>query len=89
MTIKLRYCQLGQHMHVEVFMGKHVGALALVGTLVMSPEELRSLGRALEYGAVGTAEIDVVWEEPVLCEACATAIGMTAHRHWHVEEEDE
>jgi len=32
---------------------------------------------------------DVVWEEPVLCEACATAIGMTAHRHWHVEEEDE
>lgn len=32
---------------------------------------------------------DLVIEEPVLCEACATAIGMTAHRHWHFEEEDE
>jgi hypothetical protein len=50
-TIKLRHRQLGEHVHVDVFMGKRVGALALTGTLVMDVDEMRALALALEYGA--------------------------------------
>lgn len=64
MKIKLCYRQLGQHMHVDVFMGKRVGALALIGRLVMYPEEMTSLARVLEDGAVNTPDVEIVWEEP-------------------------
>ena len=64
-TIKLRYCQLGKHMHVEVFMGKRAGALANVGTLVMGVDEMKVLSQVLEYGAINAfnAKTVVVWEE--------------------------
>jgi hypothetical protein len=41
MLIKTRAEQLGAHVHVQVFVGKHEGALGLAGTLVMRPEEWR------------------------------------------------
>ena len=62
-TIKLRYRQAGEHVHVDVFMGKRVGALVLIGRLVMYVDEMKALALVLEYGA-GDAKTDVVWEEP-------------------------
>jgi hypothetical protein len=41
MLIKTRAEQLGAHVHVQVFVGKHEGALGRAGTLVMRPEEWR------------------------------------------------
>jgi hypothetical protein len=63
-VIKLRYQQLGQHMHVDVFMGKRVDALALTGRLVMYPEEMSALASVLELGTVNTPDVEIVWEEP-------------------------
>lgn len=62
-TIKLRYRSLGAHMHVDVFMGKRVGALALTGTLTMSLEEMKVLARVLDVGS-GNARVEVLWDEP-------------------------
>jgi len=63
-TIKLRYEQRGAHMHVDVFMGPKDRTLALSGHLVMDLDQLRLLAIALEYGAVNSEDVELVWDEP-------------------------
>jgi hypothetical protein len=62
-TIKFRYEQRGGHVHVDVFMGPTGGTLALSGRLVMDPEQLKLLASVLEYGAVNTDDVELLWEE--------------------------
>ena len=51
MIVKLRHTLRGAHVHIDVFVGDHLGSLALAGKLVMAEDEFQTLERGLEMGA--------------------------------------
>jgi hypothetical protein len=52
-TIKFRYRQLGEHMHVDVFFAhRQGGTFAKAGELVMRPDEMKALADVLELGQI-------------------------------------
>lgn len=61
-----------------------------------SPTELRcdACDQPIEGEAAGSGlyfwsrDGEVRWEEPALCEECATAIGVTALRRWAIEDDE-
>jgi hypothetical protein len=53
---------------------------------IREDEGERVSGRGLLVFARGE---EVRYEEPWLCDACATAIGITQHRIWDLEDDEE
>lgn len=56
------------------------------GTPITEDEGERVAGRGLLVFARGE---EVRYEEPHLCNECATAVGITQHRIWDLEDDEE
>ncbi|CAN5358857.1 hypothetical protein BH09MYX1_BH09MYX1_55890 [soil metagenome] len=72
--------------HAILFETESATQCTVCGDEITEDDGARVSGSGLLVFARGD---DVRYEEPRLCDACATAVGITQHRLWDLEDDEE